>query len=110
MATWAVQDLQVRDRLESALVALETLGRTGRPDAKTLATLTDREYEILRLMAEGRSNSGICERVFLSHRTVESHVRSIFRKLGLEDAPDDNRRVLAVLAYFRAGPLEATPP
>ena len=71
------------------------------PDAKALATLTDREFEILRLMAEGRSNAGICERVFLSHRTVESHVRSIFRKLGLEDAPDDNRRVLAVLAYLR---------
>lgn len=71
------------------------------PDPKALATLTDREFEILRLMAEGRSNNGIRERVFLSHRTVESHVRAIFRKLGLEDAPDDNRRVLAVLAYLR---------
>lgn len=71
------------------------------PDAKAAATLTDRELEILRLVAEGRSNNGICERVFLSHRTVESHVRAIFRKLGLEEAPDDNRRVLAVLAYLR---------
>jgi DNA-binding NarL/FixJ family response regulator len=66
-----------------------------------LDELTDREREILELMAEGRSNAGICERLFLSHRTVESHVRTIFRKLGLEEAHDDHRRVLAVLAYLR---------
>ncbi len=70
--------------------------------AGPLDELTERERECLALMAEGRSNAGICERVALSPRTVESHVRAIFRKLGLEEEPDDHRRVLAVLAYLRA--------
>ncbi len=53
-------------------------------------------------MAESRSNAGICEQLLLSPRTVESHVRTIFRKLNLDDAHDDHRRVLAVLAHLRA--------
>ncbi len=70
--------------------------------ASGAAHLTERERECLALMAEGRSNAGICERVVLSQRTVESHVRAIFRKLGFEEAHDDHRRVLAVLTYLRA--------
>ena len=53
-------------------------------------------------MAEGRSNHGICERLVLSPRTIESHVRTIFQKLELTQADDDHRRVLAVIAYLRA--------
>jgi DNA-binding NarL/FixJ family response regulator len=66
-----------------------------------LDDLTPREREILALMAEGRSNAGICERLVLSTRTVETHVRTILHKLGLSSAADDHRRVLAVLAFLR---------
>jgi DNA-binding NarL/FixJ family response regulator len=66
-----------------------------------LAELTPREREVLSLMAEGRSNRGICEKLVLSPKTVESHVNRIFTKLRLAPAPDDHRRVLAVLAFLR---------
>jgi DNA-binding NarL/FixJ family response regulator len=71
-------------------------------DAGPLAELTPREREVLSLMAEGLSNQGICRRLFLSPKTVETHVKSIFGKLRLAPAPDDHRRVLAVLAYLNA--------
>ena len=64
--------------------------------------LTDREREVLTLMAQGRSNQSISETLFLSPKTVEAHVRSIFVKFGLEPAADDHRRVLAVLTYLRS--------
>jgi DNA-binding NarL/FixJ family response regulator len=74
----------------------------GRPRVRgPLDDLTAREREILAMMAEGRSNLAIGKRLFLSMRTVESHIRSIFTKLGLDETTDDNRRVLAVLAYLR---------
>ena len=66
-----------------------------------LDELTPREREVLELMAEGLSNGGICRRLFLSPKTVESHVNNILLKLGLAQAPDDHRRVLAVLAFLR---------
>ena len=56
---------------------------------------------MLGLIAEGRSNKAICAKLFLSPKTIETHVNSIFLKLGLLVAPDDHRRVLAVLAYLR---------
>jgi len=65
-----------------------------------LDELTPREREILALMAEGRSNRGICEKLVLSPKTVEAHVNAIFTKLRLAPATDDHRRVLAVLAYL----------
>jgi DNA-binding NarL/FixJ family response regulator len=66
-----------------------------------LSDLTEREREVLGLMAEGRSNKGICERLFLSPKTVEAHVTHIFMKLGIDASADDHRRVLAVLAFLR---------
>jgi DNA-binding NarL/FixJ family response regulator len=64
--------------------------------------LTERERQVLALMAEGRSNQAIGERLFLSPKTVEAHVHSIFTRLDLHATPDDHRRVLAVLAFLRA--------
>jgi serine/threonine-protein kinase len=70
--------------------------------ASRLDELTAREREVLALIAEGRSNKGICERLFLSPKTVEAHVKHIFMKLGIEGSGDDHRRVLAVLAFLRS--------
>jgi DNA-binding NarL/FixJ family response regulator len=67
-----------------------------------LDELTPREREVLELMAQGLSNRGICEKLFISPKTVETHVNSIFGKLGLMPAQDEHRRVLAVLAFLRA--------
>jgi len=66
-----------------------------------VADLSPREREVLALMAEGRSNQAISRALFLSPKTVETHVKSIFTKLRLAPAPDDHRRVLAVLAFLQ---------
>jgi DNA-binding NarL/FixJ family response regulator len=71
-----------------------------RPDAG-LASLTAREREVLGLMAEGRSNSGIAGKLTLSEGVIEKHIASIFGKLSLEQEGADNRRVLAVLRYLK---------
>jgi DNA-binding NarL/FixJ family response regulator len=77
----------------------ELLARRNQTDP--LEALTPREREILALIAEGRSNRGICQTLWLSPKTVETHIRGAFTKLGIKEAPEDNRRVLAVLAYLR---------
>ena len=64
--------------------------------------LTQRERDVLKLMAEGRSNAAIASQLYLSAKTIETHVNAIFTKLGLTATADDNRRVLAVLRYLRA--------
>lgn len=71
-------------------------------DDPGLARLTPREHDVLELIADGRSNRAIAERLGVSKKSVEAHVRSIYTKLDLEHVPDDNRRVLAVLAYLGA--------
>jgi DNA-binding NarL/FixJ family response regulator len=78
----------------------QLLGRRRRDDP--LQELTKREREVLELMAEGLSNQGICRKLFLSPKTVETHVHSIFSKLDLPQEPDEHRRVLAVLAFLRS--------
>ena len=75
----------------------------ARRSADILVTLTDREREVLELMADGRSNVAIGARLGIAGKTVETRINTIFSKLGLEPAADDNRRVLAVLAYLRDG-------
>lgn len=67
-----------------------------------LGELTDREREVLALIAEGQSNSAIAEQLYLSHKTVEAYITQIFLKLNLGDSPDRHRRVLAVLAWLRS--------
>jgi DNA-binding NarL/FixJ family response regulator len=73
-----------------------TDGRQG------LSGLTEREHEVLRLMAQGYTNAGVAKRLFLSERTVEGHVRRLLGKLDIADTDDAHRRVLAVLAYLRS--------
>lgn len=80
-------------------VVKQILVRRRRDDR--IAQLSEREREVLGLMAEGRSNSAIAERLFVSEGTVEKHIKAIFSKLNLTGDEADHRRVLAVLAYLR---------
>ncbi|GAA1756533.1 response regulator transcription factor [Luedemannella helvata] len=82
------------------LVVAQVLRRPAA--ASGIAVLSAREREILARMAEGRSNAGVAAELHLAERTVETHVRSIFTKLGLHEEPDTNRRVLAVLTHLSA--------
>ena len=76
------------------------VGRRRREDP--LAQLTDREREVLSLLAEGLSNRAIAARIFVTERTVEAHIKQIFLKLGLPESRERHRRVLAVIAFLRA--------
>lgn len=79
----------------------EVVGRLISPgDTQELADLSEREREILSLMAEGLTNAGIAKRLVVSERTVEAHVRHVLLKLGIPQSEDGHRRVLAVLAYL----------
>jgi serine/threonine-protein kinase len=97
----AMQRLVVGQSVIDPEVVSAMLRAAREPDP--LAGLSDREREVLALMAEGRSNSSIAQTLVLTERTVETHVRHIFTRLGLAPAPDDHRRVLAVLAFLRGG-------
>jgi DNA-binding NarL/FixJ family response regulator len=79
-------------------VVAHLLGRRRRDDP--LDALTPREREVLSLMAEGRSNRAIAQALVVTARAVEKHITGIFEKLGLPAAPEDHRRVLAVIAFL----------
>jgi DNA-binding NarL/FixJ family response regulator len=75
---------------------------SGRGEDDPLGELTEREHEVLELMAQGLTNTGIAKRLYLSERTVEAHIRHVLRKLGVPESEDGHRRVLAVLAHLSA--------
>jgi DNA-binding NarL/FixJ family response regulator len=81
------------------LASADEAAASGRREGP-LRTLTPRERDAVQLVAEGRSNKGIGDRLAVSERAVQKHVTSIFAKFGLSAAEDDNRRILAVLAYM----------
>ena len=81
-------------------VVTKLLGRRSRDEP--VSRLSAREREVLALMAEGRSNVAIAQRLFITEKAVSKHTTSIFTKLGLAASEDDNRRVLAVLAYLNS--------
>jgi DNA-binding NarL/FixJ family response regulator len=108
----------LKERVSDVAVLVDALQRIGegecvldptivsrlvrRPRAESpLDELTERELQVLALVAEGHSNEGIAKKLFLSTKTVETHVRHILLKLGIREAADYHRRVLAVLAYLR---------
>ena len=95
----AIERVAAGECVVDRAVVDELLADRGRADPAE--PLTAREREILALMAEGRSNQGICKALWLSPKTVEAHIRNVFGKLGITAASEDNRRVLAVLTYLR---------
>ncbi len=95
----AMQRVAAGECVVDRAVVDQLLARRRRVDP--IDELTPREWEVLALMAEGRSNQGISRTLWLSPKTVETHIRGAFAKLGIKEAPEDNRRVLAVLAYLR---------
>jgi DNA-binding NarL/FixJ family response regulator len=110
----------LKDNVTDADALMESLGRVAaggtvvdpaivgrllerRQKPSMMGALNERELEVLRHMAEGRSNLGIARELFLSARTVETHVSSVFTKLGLTQSDTENNRVRAVLAFLRSG-------
>jgi DNA-binding NarL/FixJ family response regulator len=98
-----LRDALVRVANRGCVVDPELVARLlARQQKRSIITLlTDRERDVLRLMAEGLSNQGIGQLIFVSPRTVEKHIAAVFSKLGLPPGADENRRVLAVLAWLR---------
>jgi DNA-binding NarL/FixJ family response regulator len=95
----ALRRLSEGESVVDPTIVSRLLGR--RRQASPLDELTAREREVLALLAEGLSNRAIAERLVVTERTVEAHVKQIFMKLDLETSPDSHRRVRAVLAYLR---------
>ena len=95
------RQLEVADLTDGAPHPAQQLLGRPQPD-DPLAALTPREHEVLGLVAEGRTNASIAKQLWLTEKTVETHVRSILGKLDLPQDSDTHRRVLAVVTYLRA--------
>jgi DNA-binding NarL/FixJ family response regulator len=94
----AVRQIATGRLIIDPAVVSQLLNRSRRRDP--LDALTDREKAVLALMAQGRSNHAIANRLFVTEKTVEAHIRAIFIKLNLSPTADDHRRVLAVITYL----------
>ena len=80
------------------------MARRTAQDRSPLRTLTDRELDVLREMATGKSNAAVARALHITERAVEKHTNALFGKIGVTEEPDVNRRVLAVLTYLQAVP------
>lgn len=97
----ALREVTANRSVIDAKVVEGLVARQARASASPVAQLTERERDVLREMAQGRTNRGVAERLFLSESSVEKHVNAIFGKLGLVQEPEVHRRVAAVLAFLR---------
>ena len=97
----AAHDVAAGGSVIDPIVTTQLLRR--RRDDEAVARLSDRERDVLELMAQGKSNAAIAETLTVGTKTVETHVHSIFQKLDLGDSPDEHRRVLAVVRWLQAG-------
>lgn len=92
-----------RDRADSRVMRVVVAEDVMLTREGIIRLLADAGVEVLGLVVEGLSNIAIAQRLFITERTVEAHVKQIFQKLRIDQAPETNRRVLAVLAYLRSG-------
>jgi DNA-binding NarL/FixJ family response regulator len=99
----ALRDVAAGGSVLDPKVVEGLVSRRDREAHSPLARLTDREREVLGLMAEGKNNAAVAASLFLTERAVEKHINSLFHKLGLSEEPNVHRRVMAVLTFLRQG-------
>jgi DNA-binding NarL/FixJ family response regulator len=99
----ALRDVAAGGSVLDPKVVEGLVARRDREARSPLAHLTDREREVLSLMAEGKNNAAIADSLYLSERAIEKHINSLFHKLGLSEEPNVHRRVMAVLTFLREG-------
>jgi len=99
----ALRDVAAGGSVLDPKVVEGLVSRREREARSPLAHLTEREREVLSLMAEGKNNAAIAKSLYLTDRAIEKHINSLFHKLGLSEEPDVHRRVMAVLTFLREG-------
>jgi DNA-binding NarL/FixJ family response regulator len=99
----ALRDVAAGGSVLDPKVVEGLVARRDREARSPMAHLTDREREVLSLMAEGKNNAAIAANLYLTERAVEKHINSLFHKLGLSEEPNVHRRVMAVLTFLREG-------